>query len=78
MRFVDKKFNIGNNDCYGNIVVSLITVIREINGFNNILSSFKMFDVEFEFVVLDSLDIDIGWAAVTLAYDEPDGDACDA
>jgi len=62
MRFVDKRFNIGYNDCYGNIVVSLlkITVIREINGFNNILSSFKMFDVEFEFVVLD-----IGWAANT-------------
>jgi hypothetical protein len=51
MRFVDKRFNIGNNDYYGNIVVTLlkITVIKEINGFNNILSSFKMFNVEFEF-----------------------------
>jgi len=77
MRFVDKRFNIGNNDCYGNIVVSLlkIAVIKEINGFNNILSSFKMFDVEFEFIVLD---IDIGWAAVTLAYDGPDVGAFDA
>ena len=48
MRFVDKRFKVGNNDCYGNIVVSLlkITVIRDINGFNNVLSSFKMFDIE--------------------------------
>lgn len=73
MRFVDKRFNVENNDYYGNIVVSLlkITVIRKINGFNNDLSSFKMFEVEF--VVLD-----IGWAAVTLADDGPDGGECDA
>jgi len=73
MRFVDKRFKVGNNDCYGNIVVSLlkITVIREINGFNNVLSSFKMFDVE-------SVVLDIGWAAVILEYDGPDGGECDA
>jgi hypothetical protein len=77
MGFVDKRFNIGNNDCYGNIVVNLlkITVIRETNGLNNILSSFKMFDVEFEF---EFVVLDIGWAAVTMAYDGPDGGACDA
>jgi len=48
MRFVDKRFNVRNNDCYGNIVVSLlkIMVIRGINGFSNVLRSFKMFDVE--------------------------------
>ena len=48
-----------------------ITVIREINGFNNLLSSFKIFDVE-------SVVLDIGWPAVTLAYDGPDGGECDA
>jgi len=65
---------IGNNDCYGNIVVSLfkITVIRDINGFNSVLKSFKVFDVE-------SVARDIaGWEAVTLAYDWPDGGECDA
>jgi hypothetical protein len=76
MMFVDRRFNIGNNDCYGNIVSLLkITVIRKINGFNNILNSFKMFDVEFEF---EFVVLDIGWAAVTLAYDGPDGGAYDA
>jgi len=36
MRFVDKKFNIRNNDCYGNFVMILfkIAVNREIKEFN--------------------------------------------
>jgi len=64
------RFNVGK-DCYGNIFVSLlkIIIIREINGFNSLLSSFTMFDVE-------SVVLDIGWAAVTLAYDGPDGGEC--
>jgi len=46
-----------------------IIVIREINGFNSLLSSFTMFDVE-------SVVLDNGWEAVTLAYDGPDGGEC--
>lgn len=74
MRLVDKKFNVGSNDSYGNIVVSLleIKVVREINGFNDVSSSFETFDVE-------PVVLDVGWAAVKLAYDGPDGGGeCDA
>jgi len=47
IRFVNKKFNIGNNDCQRNFIVNLfkITVSREIKRFN-VLNLFKI--VEFE------------------------------
>jgi len=72
MRFVDTKFIIGNNVCYGNPVVSLfkITNSREMKGFIIVFNSFKVFVVEFGL-------LDVGLVAVVLVYDVPDAGELD-
>lgn len=40
------------------------TVSIQIRGFNNVLNSSKMFDIEPEV-------LNVGWAAVMMAYDGP-------
>jgi len=46
------------------MILFKIRLNREIKGFNNVLNSFNIFDVESEV-------LDVGWVAVMLAYDWP-------
>lgn len=48
MRFVNKIFYIENGDYYGLFVVNLFKRVtgKEIRGFNNILNSFRVLEIE--------------------------------
>jgi len=62
MRFVDKKFYISTINGYsGKFVVSLFKrmVSKEIRGFNKVLNSSKILDIELEV-------FNVGRAAVTM------------
>jgi hypothetical protein len=64
MRFVDKRFDTEITDLYKKFFVSLfkMSVSREFKGFNKVLNSFKILEIEPEVWVA-------GLATVTLAYD---------
>lgn len=48
MRFVNKRFYIENSHYYGLFVVNLFkrATSKEIRGFNNVLNSFRVLDIE--------------------------------